>query len=47
MIPEKPIESTTFRPKARKITMIGRAASKVPAIRPDQSGEVPGCWAVN
>src|SRR6478735_2491758 len=42
LMPENWMELTTRRPKMTNRMMIGRAASRVMAIRPGQSGEPPG-----
>src|SRR5688572_26862383 len=44
LTPEKPMELTTFLPKAIKRMRTGRAAIRVAAMRPLQSGAPCGDW---
>lgn len=44
LIPENPMELTTFLPKAMNKIRIGRAAIRVAAISPLQSGAPYGDW---
>ena len=44
MIPVKPMELTMRRAKAMNSRSIGRAATRVAAMSPAQSGPVCGAW---